>query len=512
MWFKVTLVLVNFLVAIHSYKILALFPHPGKSHVDVFLPLTKALAQKGHQLTVVSHFPLATPIPNYTDVRLGNVSTPLVDVLDLENFQGQHENMWLEVVILTRLAQVTCECAYQSQPLQELLNKNETFDVVVAEFFNTNCHLGLLYKFKAPLIGISSSTIMHWTNERFGNPTHPAYIPVNSMNFSDRMSFLERVENLIVGLVHGEFFEQITAKNDQQIARKYLGEELPLLRDVVLNSSLLLVNSHFSLNLPRPLVPAVVEVGGVHIGDLKRPPKNLEKWINESAHGVIYFSLGSMIKGHTFPDEKRREFLKAFGRLPQRVLWKWENDSMPGKPDNVMIQKWMPQLDILCHPNVVGFISHGGLLGTIEAVHCGVPAVVMPQYGDQHVNARALEKNGGGVILHLHEATEEKVYEALQTVLDPKFRKRAQELSVRFRDRPLPPLETAIYWVEYVARHGGGHHMRTAAVDMPLYKYLLLDVIAFLLLVIGAAAYVFSLVVKIVFRKLFGRRDKQKTN
>jgi hypothetical protein len=93
-----------------------------------------------------------------------------------------------------------------------------------------------------------------------------------------------------------------------------------------------------------------------------------------------------------------------------------------------------------------------------------------------------------------------------------RFRKRAQELSVRFRDRPLPPLETAIYWVEYVARHGGGHHMRTAAVDMPLYKYLLLDVIAFLLLVIGAAAYVFSLVVKIVFRKLFGRRDKQKTN
>jgi glucuronosyltransferase len=348
MWFKVTLVLVNFLVAIHSYKILALFPHPGKSHVDVFLPLTKALAQKGHQLTVVSHFPLATPIPNYTDVKLGNASTPLVDVIDLENFQGQHENMWLEIVTLSRLAQVTCECAYQSQPLQELLNKNETFDVVVAEFFNTNCHLGLLYKFKAPLIGISSSTIMHWTNERFGNPTHPAYIPVNLMNFSDRMSFLERVENLVVGLVHGEFFEQITAKNDQQIARKYLGEELPLLRDVVLNSSLLLVNSHFSLNLPRPLVPAVVEVGGVHIGDLKRPPKNLEKWINESAHGVIYFSLGSMIKGHTFPDEKRREFLKAFGRLPQRVLWKWENDSMPGKPDNVMIQKWMPQLDILC--------------------------------------------------------------------------------------------------------------------------------------------------------------------
>lgn len=55
-----------------------------------------------------------------------------------------------------------------------------------------------------------------------------------------------------------------------------------------------------------------------------------------------------MIKGHTFPEEKRQEFLRAFARLPQRVLWKWENETMPGKPDNVMIQKWMPQLDILC--------------------------------------------------------------------------------------------------------------------------------------------------------------------
>lgn len=65
------------------------------------------------------------------------------------------------------------------------------------------------------------------------------------------------------------------------------------------------------------------------------------------------------------------------------------------------------------------FISHGGLLGTTEAVHCGVPAVVMPQFGDQHTNAKALEASGGGVILQLNEATEEKVYDALKKVLDP---------------------------------------------------------------------------------------------
>lgn len=66
------------------------------------------------------------------------------------------------------------------------------------------------------------------------------------------------------------------------------------------------------------------------------------------------------------------------------------------------------------------FIAHGGLLGTIEAVHCGVPVIVMPQFGDQFTNARALEANGGGVILHLKDATEELIYKKLKTVLSPK--------------------------------------------------------------------------------------------
>lgn len=66
------------------------------------------------------------------------------------------------------------------------------------------------------------------------------------------------------------------------------------------------------------------------------------------------------------------------------------------------------------------FISHGGLLGTTEAVHCGVPVIVMPQYGDQFTNAKALETNGGGIILNFRTATEEEVYQALKTVLDPK--------------------------------------------------------------------------------------------
>lgn len=69
------------------------------------------------------------------------------------------------------------------------------------------------------------------------------------------------------------------------------------------------------------------------------------------------------------------------------------------------------------HPNVKAFISHGGLLGTIEAVHSGVPVLVMPHFGDQHTNAKALEAVGGGEILYLEDATEDKIYELLKKIL-----------------------------------------------------------------------------------------------
>jgi len=73
----------------------------------------------------------------------------------------------------------------------------------------------------------------------------------------------------------------------------------------------------------------------------------MEDYLNGAEHGVIYFSMGSMIRADTLPDDKRDAFLQAFSELPQRVLWKWGSDTMPGQPKNVKIAKWLPQYDIL---------------------------------------------------------------------------------------------------------------------------------------------------------------------
>lgn len=86
-------------------------------------------------------------------------------------------------------------------------------------------------------------------------------------------------------------------------------------------------------------------------------------------------SWGSIIRAASLPIERRESLLKAFSSLKQQVLWKWEDDTLPNQPANVHIQKWMPQREILCHPNVRVFVTHGGLLSSLEAAYCGVPLV-----------------------------------------------------------------------------------------------------------------------------------------
>lgn len=58
--------------------------------------------------------------------------------------------------------------------------------------------------------------------------------------------------------------------------------------------------------------------------------------------------MGSMLKGTSFPKDKRENFLKSFSKIPQRVLWKWEMETMEEKPQNVKLTKWAPQRDLLC--------------------------------------------------------------------------------------------------------------------------------------------------------------------
>lgn len=199
----------------------------------------------------------------------------------------------------------------------------------------------------------------------------------------------------------------------------------------------------------------------------------------------MYFNLGSNLKSSHLPAEKLNAILRVFSRIRQRVLWKWEDDELPGKPDNVMTQKWMPQNDVLAHPNVKLFISHCGNGGVSEARYHGVPIFGIPVYFDQHSNLDAIVTEGWAVSLQYSLLTEETFEAALTEALtNPSYGLVVKKAAELYRDRPQHPLDTAIYWVEYVMRHKGAKHMRSQAVDMLWFEYYSFDVILIILVAV----------------------------
>lgn len=56
----------------NGYRILGVFPTQCKSHWIIGHSVMKSLAKAGHSVTIISPFPLKTPIENYHDVSLDN--------------------------------------------------------------------------------------------------------------------------------------------------------------------------------------------------------------------------------------------------------------------------------------------------------------------------------------------------------------------------------------------------------------------------------------------------------
>lgn len=133
--------------------------------------------------------------------------------------------------------------------------------------------------------------------------------------------------------------------------------------------------------------------------------------------GAIFFSLGSNAKSTFLSKEIIAVLLKVFAKLKQRVVMKWESDTMEGQPGNVFIGKWLPQDDILAHPNTKLFISHCGLGGIVEAKYHGVPIIGFPLFGDQAGNAAGIVKEGWALQVDLATLTEKSLKGAIVEII-----------------------------------------------------------------------------------------------
>lgn len=81
-----------------------------------------------------------------------------------------------------------------------------------------------------------------------------------------------------------------------------------------------------------------------------------------------------------------------------------------------------------------------------------------------------------------------------------RYKKNIVQLSGQMRDKLVSPLDTAVYWIEYVANHQGAPQMRSPGRKMSSFHYLLLDVVSLLLSVVLLVIIVLYVLIRRVYR------------
>jgi glucuronosyltransferase len=137
------------------------------------------------------------------------------------------------------------------------------------------------------------------------------------------------------------------------------------------------------------------------------------------------------------------------------------------------------------------FISHGGLIGTQEAIFHGVPVIGIPIYADQYNNLLQINKLGFGKVLKFKDINVDNLRNMISDVLlHSSYQTNAKEVSRRFKDRPMSALDTAVFWIEYVIRNKGADFMKNPAIQLSWSAYNMLDVYGFLLIVFVTIMFV----------------------
>ncbi|XP_028144761.2 UDP-glycosyltransferase UGT5 isoform X3 [Diabrotica virgifera virgifera] len=492
-----------------GYRILGVFSYCGHSHFSLGYRIASELAARGHDVTMITCNPQNKGVKNLKEVSVEGFKRHLESFnADLADF-GQM-SFWGQLEWIKGLGIAYTEYVLTAPEVKQLWNSNQEFDLVVMEHFINDAATIFHHRFNCPLVILAPGPMSMMNNYLVGNLAPPSYVPSILGNYDAEMNYWERLSNTYK-FIMGEIFMHtkfIPAHNE---LLKRVFPDAPDLNTILYNASLILITSHVSLIDAMPLQQNIKEIGGYHVTDPEPLPKNLIDFLDSAKNGAIIFSMGSNLKSSDFEPEKKRAILKAFSKIKQKVLWKFETD-LPEKSDNVMISSWLPQKDALAHPNVIGFIGHGGLLGTIEAIYHGVPILGMPIFWDQMKNIEEAVRKGYGVKLNFADLTEETFEKSLNELINnPKYREGAKTRSKIMHDQPTKQIDEAMFWIEYVVRHKGAPHLRSQSVKLRWYQLYLLDVIALPILAVVILVFVIRQCVNfVVFSKKSSNKKAKK--
>ncbi|PAV81029.1 hypothetical protein WR25_06210 [Diploscapter pachys] len=429
---------------------------------------------------------------------------PIVAGLFTDEHAEEMKQMWLDspdpIAMLSKLAnfsrafEITCGKLFATHELVDSLRK-EKFDLAIVEPFNY-CGFAIMEELRIPnWVAAESTTGFDLVAYYTGRPIAPSYVPGATTTMNDRMTFFERMRNVVQTLIGSYLFIMI-GDNEYKVVHK-THPHIRDWRESLSESAFVLSNSNPILSFPHPTIQKYIPLGGLTV-EIDRSKLELsEEWnkiLNERQHTVL-MSFGSVIKAKYAPDIIKESILKTFALMPDiTFIWKYEDEGVTFADHlpNVHLSTWVPQNSLLADKRLSLFITHGGLGSSTELAHLGKPALIIPIFADQTKNGRMLERHGIAHIMHKKNLLKpEKLKKAILKVLnDPGYQENATRLAGMLQNIPINPKESLIKHVEFAARFGKLPQLDPYSRQLNIFQLYLIDVGIFL---ISVALLVFFL-------------------
>ncbi|KAK0426606.1 hypothetical protein QR680_009801 [Steinernema hermaphroditum] len=515
---KSTVSLLLFLSCAHGFKILVYSPLFGVSHVTTLGGVADILVEEGMDVTVV--LPKMSPKITSNGTKLAKTITIESDPRVVDYFRDDSyiatvwtsEDSLFEAKALMTKATVVhghqCETNLKQRELLDSLRK-EKFDLGISEVFDL-CGLAMFEE-----IGLQNHVLYQTAllPERvataFGAPNVPSVVPSYYSEAPMHMGYKQRLKNLLK-MLFSTWWTGSVLESTENVVQKVLKKEFDLSRKLE-EASFVFTNADPILDFPRPTTERIVNIGGLSMPE----PKPLNKYWDElitRRTSAVFVSFGSFAQSYTMPSEMKKAVLETFRRFPEvTFIWKYEIDEDEVAKDvpNVVTHKWVPQNDLLAHPNLKLFVTHAGMNSILESTRRGVPMITIPLFADQMRNAQMVKRLGTAQVFDKLLLFDSDQFEkCIREILDnPSYRKNASRLSQMMAKRPRNQREELVKHIKFAAEFGSLPEYRIP--QLSFLQYYMLDIIVPCLISLVLLFFSIFRLIPLLVKYVASRKEKQ---
>ncbi len=154
----------------------------------------------------------------------------------------------------------------KDENVQNFLKTDEKFDICIIEFLMNESLLGFGAHFGCKIIAMSTLGQIKYVNDMMHSPMPLSIVGHPFLTFTDEMTFLQRLENVFTTTAEDILFHFYHYPLQAQVYDKYFKSDKPSFNHMLRHSvSLVLLNTHYSLNYPQAYLPNMVSLKSVNV-------------------------------------------------------------------------------------------------------------------------------------------------------------------------------------------------------------------------------------------------------